>query len=44
MKWPAFRWGGGGAQGAPVFLAHMKRNAIRCAGAVCGFLLFFEVV
>ncbi|EFN54066.1 hypothetical protein CHLNCDRAFT_136163 [Chlorella variabilis] len=27
MKWPAFRWGGGGG-GAPTYLAHMKRNAI----------------
>jgi hypothetical protein len=30
MRWPAFRWGGGGDQ---VYLAHMKKNAIRWA---CG--------
>lgn len=29
MRWPAFRWGGGGVGGdKPVYLAHMKRNAI----------------
>lgn len=28
MAWPAFRWTGG-VGGAPVFLAVMKKNAIR---------------
>ena len=32
MRWPAFRWSGGEG-GAPVLLAHMKKNAIRWAGA-----------
>lgn len=27
MRWPAFRWSGG-VGGAPVYLAHMKKNAI----------------
>ncbi len=31
MRWPAFRWSGGGD--APVLLAHMKANAIRWAAA-----------
>lgn len=31
MVWPAFRWSGG-VGGRPAYLAHMKKNAIRCAG------------